>query len=353
MEAYIRSTGAITPQNSFNEGLFRGENTEHEAAWMKCREPEYKEIINPAMIRRMSRIVKMGVAAAMKSLNDAGIVNPDAIITGTGLGCMEDTGNFLSSIIKNKEQFLTPTAFIQSTHNTISGQIALMLKCNNYNFAYVHRGFSFESALLDAMMMLNEGQVNNVLLGGIDEVTQDYWNITSRLGMWKQEHDSKQGLLNDKKRGTVAGEGSVFFSLQKDAEGALSSFRGVEMIYLPDETEEIVTRINEMLSGAGISMNEIDAVMLGYNGWSRYDKLYQPTVEGIFANKPLLSFKNLCGEYMTATSFAAWLAACIIKYQKVPQKAHISGILPNHFKNILIYNHFMGVDHSLILISAC
>ena len=52
---------------------------------------------------------------------------PDAIITGTGLGCLEDTEKFLTAMVTNKEEFLTPTSFIQSTHNTVSAQIALLL----------------------------------------------------------------------------------------------------------------------------------------------------------------------------------------------------------------------------------
>jgi 3-oxoacyl-[acyl-carrier-protein] synthase II len=353
MEAYIRSAGAITPQETFNDGLFEDRITEHNGPWLKCIEPEYKEIINPSLIRRMSRIVKMGVAAAAKSLKDAGIANPDAIITGTGFGCLEDTGTFLNSIFKNKEQFLTPTAFIQSTHNTIGAQIALMIKCNNYNFAYVHRGFSFESALLDAMMLLDEGEAKNVLLGGIDEITQDYWDITLRLGMWKRKPLSNLRLLEDKSAGTLAGEGSVFFVLQKEKEGAYARFCGVDMIFNPATPADIETRIHELLAGAGIGLDDIDTVMLGINGWLRYDKLYQPLKEKMFSSKPILAFKNFCGEYMTASSFAAWLAAGMIKYQRIPRGVLVSGQEPKALKNILIYNHFMGVDHSVMLVSAC
>lgn len=64
----------------------------------------------------------MASALAMK---DANVESVDAIITGTGLGCIEDSEKFLKSILDNKEEFLTPTSFIQSTHNTVGAQIAL------------------------------------------------------------------------------------------------------------------------------------------------------------------------------------------------------------------------------------
>ncbi|NJK84751.1 MAG: beta-ketoacyl synthase chain length factor [Bacteroidales bacterium] len=106
--------------------------------------------------RRMSRIVKMGICSALKCLKESGVEVPDAIITGTGFGCIEDTEKFLGSIIQNEEKMLNPTPFIQSTHNTVGAAIALKIKCNNYNNTYVHRGFSFEHALLDGLMLLNE-----------------------------------------------------------------------------------------------------------------------------------------------------------------------------------------------------
>jgi 3-oxoacyl-[acyl-carrier-protein] synthase II len=352
MEAYIRSAAAITPQDSFDEALFASGLKEQTGDWLRCAEPEYKEYINPALIRRMSRIVKMGVATAVKCMKEGGVENPGAIITATGLGCMEDTGAFLHSIVANKEQFLTPTAFIQSTHNTIGGQIALMIKCHNYNLAYVHRGFSFEGALLDAMMMLGGQEADNILLGGIDEITNDYYNITRRLGMWKRQNPGALRLLEDKTSGTVAGEGAVFFMLQKKAEGAFARFRAVDMIFQPENTEAVSVRIQEMLDRCALGPEDIDAVLLGYNGWPRYDAWYHGIAGSLFPETALLSFKPWCGEYMTASSFAAWLGAGIIRHQKAPEQALVGGRMPGGFKNILIYNHFMGVDHTLMLISA-
>ena len=72
---------------------------------------------------------------------------PGGIIVGTAYGCLQDTEIFLTTMIEYNEEMFTPTAFIQSTHNTIGAQIGLMLQCHNYNNAFVHSGFSFESAL--------------------------------------------------------------------------------------------------------------------------------------------------------------------------------------------------------------
>src|SRR3954470_22554556 len=129
MEAYISGIGIISPQETFATDGFLEKILEHNSLSLRCIEPSYKEFLNPTLARRMARIIKMSIAASSVCFKDAGVEMPDAIMTGTALGCLEDTEKFLLAIIENDEQFLTPTSFIQSTHNTVGAQIALQLKC--------------------------------------------------------------------------------------------------------------------------------------------------------------------------------------------------------------------------------
>src|SRR5215475_8165928 len=122
---YIQSTGIVSPQPSFDQLL--NEPVIYTSNRLTCIEQDYSKIVDPKLIRRMSRIIKMGVAAGIECLNEAGNKSPDAIITGTAFGCLADTESFLGKMVENKEELLTPTAFIQSTHNTVGAQIALML----------------------------------------------------------------------------------------------------------------------------------------------------------------------------------------------------------------------------------
>ena len=115
---YINGTGCISAQKTF------GTDFPDDIVFNDCEnileidQPDYKEYIAPAAGRRMAKGVKNGVAASARALNEAGIETPDAIITGTGMGCSIDSEKFLKAILDNKEEFLTPTSFIQSTHNT-------------------------------------------------------------------------------------------------------------------------------------------------------------------------------------------------------------------------------------------
>src|ERR1700744_5348555 len=162
-KVYIRAASCLSAQNTLTADDFLRDIKEYVGTRMNAVEPDYKTYIDPKQARRMSHVIKMGVAAAQECLNQAAGYNPDAIITGTALGCVEDTVTFLSRIVEMHEEMLPPTAFIQSTHNTVAAQVALMLGNHGYNNTFVHKGISFENALIDALMLINEGEAKNVL----------------------------------------------------------------------------------------------------------------------------------------------------------------------------------------------
>ena len=131
MATYINGVGAISPQKTWgDEGVLLSAPVDYPNNYLSCIEPDYTQYIDPKYLRRMSRILKMGVTASIMALKEAEIAIPDGIITGTGYGCLEDTGIFLRKMVEQNEQALNPTPFIQSTHNTIGSQIALLLTCH-------------------------------------------------------------------------------------------------------------------------------------------------------------------------------------------------------------------------------
>ena len=352
MNFYIRATGNISAQNTFGESFLGEKIIEYNTNRLRSIEPDYSKLIDVKLIRRMSRIIKMGVAAGLQCLQEAGVANPDAIITGTAYGCLEDTGVFLQKMVQNKEEMLTPTAFIQSTHNTIGAQIALLLKCNGYNNTFVHRGFSFESALLDAMMLLEEQEVTNVLVGGIDEITDYSFDITNRFGLFKKGISSNLDLFSTISRGSIAGEGAAFFLLSKQSSDQdYAILEDMHTFYKPTDNKQIEYTIRTFLEERSLSMNDIDIVLCGRNGDANGDKIYDYLNGTIFDGTSVSNYKHLCGEYPTSTGFALWLACGVVKSGSVP--AVIGKSVRKEIKRILIYNHYESIHHSLMLVSAC
>ena len=351
---YIRATGNISAQKTFGHPPFLKEPVEYSGNRLACIEPDYKTFIDVKLIRRMSRIIRMGVAAAMDCLKEAGVTIPDAIVTGTAYGCLEDTILFLTKMVEYNEELLTPTAFIQSTHNTIGAQIGLMLQCHNYNNAFVHRGFSFESALLDGMMLLKENEATNVLVGAIDEITNASHAILNRMGLYKQGEVANVDLFKTRSKGTIAGEGAAFFLLANEpAATNYAKLEGLATFYKPQGIKDIEDRILSFLSAHSITCRDIDLVITGKNGDKGSDKMFDLLAQGIFSKNNMVNYKNLCGEYPTATAFALWMAANIIRSCSVPAALEYSGKKENAIKSVLIYNQYLGIHHSLLLITAC
>lgn len=314
---YIRHTASIHPQG----------NPENHPYLSAC-EPDYKGIItNATLRRRMSRIVKMGVACGLECIDGMASENIQGIITATGLGCLADTEKFLNTLIENEERMLNPTPFIQSTFNTIGAQIALFRQIHAYNMTYVHRGLSFESALLDAMLKIWEG-ADNILVGAIDEMTDTSYAIQQRLGLLK---------------GMQAGEGSQFFLLSREAgEHPLAEIIGIDTFAGQQTAEEINTRISCFLQRNGLKAQDIHWLMTGKSaekerackGNAIYEELLNSS---LFSSSIHLGFKHECGEYPTASAYAVWKAV------KEAQQY-------DRTTNILIYNHHHSINHSLILI---
>lgn len=350
---YIRATGNISPQKTFGHQPLV-DVVEYNSNRLACIEPDYKEFIDPKLIRRMSRIIRMGVAAATECLQEAGVKVPDAIVTGTAYGCLEDTNSFLSKMVEFNEELLTPTAFIQSTHNTIGAQIGLMLQCNNYNNAFVHRGFSFESALLDGMLLLREKDAGNVLIGAIDEITNTSHAILNRFGLYKQNAVSNLDIYKSQSKGTIAGEGASFFLLSSEPSATdYAVLDDMHTFYKPAGITEIEDRIYNFLQRHRMRVSDVDLIITGKNGDASSDEIYEQLSETIFSSKATLNYKYLCGEYPTASSFAMWLAATILKSGKIPTALPQEISQEKKIKSVLIYNHYHGIHHSLALLSAC
>lgn len=182
---------------------------------------DIKELIPEMNLRRrMSRVVKSGVAAGIESLLEFGDrAAVEAVVTATGLGCIADSEKFLDSLIANEERMLNPTPFIQSTFNTVGAQIALLRGLHCYNTTYANRWTSFENALTDAALRIGAGLSRAVLVGAFDETTPSAGIILQRLGV------AQQGGW---------GESSIFFVLT--AEAFDTSVAAITGIRFPDGT---------------------------------------------------------------------------------------------------------------------
>jgi len=348
---YINSMYAITAQRS--DFLTSEESIELQGNVLKAIDEEYKSVIRPMTLRRMSKAVKMSLFSAIQALKKAGLEKPDSILVGTGQGCMQDTEKFMQHMSESEAQLLSPTSFIQSTHNTVSGQIALYLKCMGQNMTYTQNSVSFESCLLDAQLQFElDKETDHILVGAVDETSPEFTYFQKLDGQIKSNLIKNTALLDSQTAGTLISESCAFFSISRERTStSIAVCKAVRILNFArlDEVEESIL---QFLGDHDLDPSRIDAVILGNNGDSKYDQYYQGLQEGIFNNSSQLSFKNFTGDNNSISAIGFALGVSILQHQRIPGKFQLNKKIPGNLQRILIYNQYLGRNHGFILLES-
>ncbi|MCL2669654.1 MAG: beta-ketoacyl synthase chain length factor, partial [Syntrophaceae bacterium] len=242
---------------------------------------------------------------------------------------------FLNKLVREGEELLTPTHFMQSTPNTISSLVAIECKCYAYNMTYTHQGISFECALQDAFIQLKSNKINSALVGAHDEMTPTHFTMLK-----------KSGYLG-KPNQTFAGETSVAMMLSTGkTENLLCKIEAVEKIYGTDAGALRTT----------FTLTDIDYIMIGTNGDEKNDRIYFDNCVKLFPNVPLLQYKNIFGESYTTSALGVYAAAVCLQKGEIPDYMFIdkncASKIVNSQTRILCYNQFENKNHTFVLLTS-
>jgi len=348
MTTYIKAAQTISPQETFPDKGIPDTICEY-SNYLKCIFPDFKQYFTPLQLRRMNTLIKAGNVCAIETLKEAGIDKPDCIITATGLGCIEDTEKFLHQILQTGEGLLSPTSFIQSTHNTIGAQVALNVNCKGYNVLYAHKSTSFENALLDALLLIKENEASNILVGGFDEITNENYLLKSSIGQYK-ENCTNLTILNTNSKGAIAGEGTSFFLISdhKSAEN-YAIVESVNILSSCNSIAKVKEWHNQVLRKNMLTIANIDIIFSGINGDINNNEIYFEIINSVYNDSTHAYYKHLCGEYDTASAFGLWIAAKAIKNNNLP-KHFIIKDKERSIDNVVIYNQDNFKNHCLIVL---
>lgn len=294
---YIDSICSIGPVGTFSGTTRLSGRPVAADGRLLCSEPDYKDLIPPMQLRRMSKPVRTGVAAAKICLD--GFNDLAAINIGTAYGMLQDSETFLDKMIIQEEQLLNPTAFIQSTHNTVGGQIALSLQCNAHNMTYVHKGHSFESALLDTELLLaRDDQQQKVLVGAVDECTDTSFSILAGFGIYNEI--------------VTAGEGAHFYLLSgRQSAASRAKIEAFDM-FVAQDIVAVADNIGAFIRQQAMQPAVGDIFISGTNGSDLSTEYYHYLVNHFFRDIEVIPFKEFSGEYPTASGFAPALAVSLL-----------------------------------------
>lgn len=315
---YITAASTISHQSTFRNKGFSLNLLELDPA-SELITPDYSAFIPAMDRRRMSQVLKMAIACSIDCLEQAGLEQPDAIIVGTSMGCCVHTKNFLDKILSANEGPLSPTSFIVSTHNTIAGQISLLLKNHGYNMTHTQNSLSFEQSLIDGGLLINDG-CKNVLVGGADEEEDTIYNMKERL--------------NNQKIHLTCGSSFFILSNEKADQESIRLVDTVSFGLISDLSGKII----EFLDTNNLTTGEIDLVLYADSEEKKIKEL-----EMIFGQKKIFDYQKITGTYYTNSAFAMHFGIDVLSQNDHP-------VFGEGIRTILVCNNLIPENLGLILL---
>jgi 3-oxoacyl-[acyl-carrier-protein] synthase II len=224
---------------------------------------ELETFVPKRSLRRIDHFSQMALLGAYLALQDAGITSLSGKRTGlvvcSGYGASNTTFSFLDSIIDDGDVCASPTLFSNSVHNAAAGHISILLELDGPCLTVSQFEMSVPSALLSASRWLEEGRVDQVLFGAVDE-------YCSVLGYcWKrffgENNNNIMSPLAPGRQSAIPGEGSAFFLLSKERSGS-SRYGTIVHVGMGRHYDSGISSIDETI------------FFLGADGHKSCDRLY-------------------------------------------------------------------------------
>jgi len=165
--------------------------------------------------RRLDRFSRLAVLAAHLALEDAGALGDDperlAVVVASGYGATGTTLAMIDSILESGDACTSPIHFAGSLHNTPAAHLSILLGAKGPSLTVSQFELSVPSALMAAQLWLDQGRVDRVLFGAVDEKSElnDY--------LWERRAELERPLGP---AGAACGEGAAFFLLSSRDEPA-------------------------------------------------------------------------------------------------------------------------------------
>ena len=337
---YIRAAEQISIQEPLSESWMESPILTAEPL-AYAQNPNFRDFIPANEVRRMGKIMKRALVTTLKVLHDSQTEHPDAIITGTSIGSLDYTERFLDAMIENGEETLSPTYFMQSTHNTVSSALGIYTKTHGYNCTYSHGEMSFDLALLDTWMQLQLGKISTALVGGHDEMVDAYFSLLQKKGFV-----GKPGMV-------PCGEVAVSVLLTDSPhEDALCQLVGIRTGQC-QHVHRLEEMLEQILHDGDMTRQDLNAIVVGTNGSKEHDAVYQQLLSTLSLSQlPLIQYKHLFGENFTASAFGLYAVAHCLKRQFIPDFLYHPNTpsKTGNLQNLLLINQKHGEEVSLTLL---
>lgn len=280
----------------------------------------FSKQLPPGMIRRLKRLPRMALSLALAAHEHSGLADkPSAVFMGTGWGALSETYDFLTRLTESEEQFPSPTDFVGSVHNASAGQIAILFGATGANITTSGGDYSFEQALIAANLLLNDPDQTALVLG-VDE-----------------GHTFLSPLLDPSiLPGDTLADGGGAFVISTATRNARCRIR--TPFYSSSRADNVIAALTARLGGqqqirkdCGLILAGIPAAM-SQEGEEQLREFLSQTK----TSAPVIRYRNLTGEFASASSVAAVTGVSLLETGRVPGALINDTDRPLAGKNILV-----------------
>jgi len=241
------------------------------------------EYINPREARKMDPISCYTIAAGAQALNQAGLKEDQrqncGILVGTGFSGLKSLVEHQKKFLRDGITTLSPFHFPNTVYNASAGLAAIKLGVAGPNSTVTGVDVSGEQAVQYGMMMLRQGMVDQMLIIGVDELSQALIKGFSDMRMLDKDEDKPAGPYSRSRSGFNLSEGAAALLLETAASAkarsakVLATIEGLGLCSAANDSfgydrsgQAARSAINDALARAKCTMKEIDWVSSSANG---------------------------------------------------------------------------------------
>lgn len=230
---------------------------------------ELKEL-SKINLRRSSKFNILAVIGALKVTKDINLSSQLGIYVSSEYGPINDVYNIMNTV-SDEEHIVMPFDFLNINSNNVSFYVSQALDAKGKNTLITSRYLSFEKALQLALFDLELNEVDDILIGGVDESLSDIKDFNNYLTFAK-EVESK--------------DGSCWFYINKLKENSIAKITNIMELNSYKELNKILSNSYDK-----IALNQFSSI--DENIISEIDPIKIIKEEDFFASEGSLHLQNL------------------------------------------------------------
>ena len=277
--------------------------------------------VKTAFLRKLDRFSDLVLLSGIEALSDADIKVDDTnaddigIVIGTSDGPITEIVNFQKLVIEKGIENGSAFMFPNTVYNAAGGYLSIFTGIKGYNITIANGFQAGLQSVMYACEAIRRGDENIMLATGADELTDIEHELYENAGYLGNGNDS----------GIVLGEGSVTLILESAASAAARGSRKYAQIAgyasarhsvpygkIEGTGDALVRAVEEALTDAGITADDIKTVYGFSNGLKALDDILDDSVSKIWTNGiEIRDVRKDTGEARAASS--ALQLACAAK----------------------------------------